>query len=71
MARVTKTELVIEGYRADINGRETVVRATSRAYDQRDERAYEVALLIPTDDLARVANLLRDASTAAGEMVNG
>jgi hypothetical protein len=68
VSRVRSTELVIEGYRADVTQKEIVVRAIGRGYDQRDERAYEVALKVPAKDAPRVAQLLTDAAAAAAEM---
>src|SRR5207253_917022 len=42
--------------------RETAtVHASGRNYDQRDERAYQLALHMPLDDLRRVEGLFHDA----------
>lgn len=68
MSRVRSTELAIDGYRAEVSQKEIVVRAVGRGYDQRDERAYEVALNVPAKDAGRVAQLLSDAAAAAAEM---
>lgn len=56
-----KFTLAVDGYHAEVNAREVVLHADGRGYNQRDDRAYQVALLVPLDDARRVANLLIDA----------
>lgn len=68
MSGVTRSELAIEGYTADVSATETTLHAIGRNYNQRDERAHQTSIIIPTADLRRVSKMLADAESAAAEM---
>lgn len=66
MARTTRMTLEITGYKAEVSEREVLLSATGRSYNQRDDRAYQLVLLIPREDVARVAELLQEVEAIGG-----
>jgi hypothetical protein len=57
--------LETEGYHIEVARRTATVHADGRGYNQRDDRAYQLALHMAIEDLRRVANLLSDAADEA------